>query len=135
MQGGKKSPGKLPSFWHGQKNGVVMNWLRKDGVYLFARAATKQISWSRCLKQQKFIFARSWWLEVWDEDVSSLGFFRGLSPRLADGCVLCVHTAFPFCTCVFCISLSVFISWPYKPTSWYWNRALPCDLTSPYFPL
>ena len=44
------------------------------------------------LEQQKCIFLQSWRLEVQDQSVGRAGFFRGLSPRLVDGCLLPVSS-------------------------------------------
>ena len=53
------------------------------------------------LKQQKWVFSRSWSLEVQDQGVSRVGFFSGLSLCLVVVfSSLCFHMVFPPCICV-----------------------------------
>ena len=58
------------------------------------------------LKQQKFLFSQSWGLKVQDQGVSQVGLFWGLSPCLADGCLLAVssHALLSVHLCVLILS-------------------------------
>ena len=48
-------------------------------VYFIYCNKVSQTGW---LKQQKFIYAQFWRVEVWDEDANKVDFFYSLSPSL-----------------------------------------------------
>ena len=61
-------------------------------VVLFSQGCYNKIAKSGWFKQKKFIFSLFLRLKVQDQGVSPFGFFCGLSPWLADGCLLTVSS-------------------------------------------
>ena len=70
---------------------VTENWEPLVLAYLSCRNKVSQKGW---LQQEKFI-SLFWRLEVQDQGVSWVGFFRGLSPWLAGVCPLPVSFPVP----------------------------------------
>ena len=57
-------------------------------LYEFARAAIAKDHRVRGLNYRNSIFSQFWRLEAWFQGVGGVGFFWGVSPRFADGCLL-----------------------------------------------